>query len=289
MSEGEILGRVVRTGEHVTVGKSGWIVVSSSTAPWRNAFKVEHHYRPAREQTEIVLPETNVHFLTKGTSFVEWRLAGSTLHTRTSRVGDVGVISRNVPVWSRCFEATAMIIVSFNPRFLDAVARDSVSGAAVELQGLVHDRDRHIRVLGSLLEAETKEGCPNGRIYGESLATALAVHMLRRYAVFPTGIVEHKGGLSQHYLRRIVDYITSNLREDTSLQELADLVGISQYHFCRAFKLSMGLTPHQYILQVRIGEAKRLPSTTALDIDASHSLYKCEGRRLGYQESAVGG
>jgi AraC family transcriptional regulator len=72
--------------------------------------------------------------------------------------------------------------------------------------------------------------------------------------------------LPKDKVRKVVDYIASNLAEDGSLQDLADLVEMSLFHFCRSFTQSIGLTPHQYILHLRIEKAKGLLKNKRLGI-----------------------
>jgi AraC family transcriptional regulator len=45
------------------------------------------------------------------------------------------------------------------------------------------------------------------------------------------------------------DYINTHLKREVSLTELAAIAQLSQYHFCRAFKESTELSPHQYLIQ----------------------------------------
>lgn len=56
----------------------------------------------------------------------------------------------------------------------------------------------------------------------------------------------------------IREYIQANLSRDISLAELAELAGLSRFHFTRSFKRSIGLPPHQYLLRQRIERAKEL-------------------------------
>lgn len=69
-----------------------------------------------------------------------------------------------------------------------------------------------------------------------------------------------RGGLSAHNLRRITDYVEEHLSEELGLVQLAELVGLTPWHFCRAFKRSTGLPPHRFLIQARVERAKRLLS-----------------------------
>ncbi|MCC5639342.1 AraC family transcriptional regulator [Nostoc sp. CHAB 5844] len=68
----------------------------------------------------------------------------------------------------------------------------------------------------------------------------------------------YKGGLSQHKLKLVIDYINDNLERELTLKELAPIVQLSPYHFCRVFKQSTGISPHQYIIQCRVAKARQL-------------------------------
>jgi AraC family transcriptional regulator len=64
--------------------------------------------------------------------------------------------------------------------------------------------------------------------------------------------------LSDHKLLQVIDYINDALDQDIKLADLAQLLGMSQSHFSRLFKRSMGLSPHQYLLHQRVERAKQL-------------------------------
>ena len=52
------------------------------------------------------------------------------------------------------------------------------------------------------------------------------------------------------------EFIDARIGDDLSLDALAACVGLSPYHFARAFKASTGESPHQCVLRRRIEAAK---------------------------------
>jgi AraC family transcriptional regulator len=50
--------------------------------------------------------------------------------------------------------------------------------------------------------------------------------------------------------------IEANLDTDLSLESLAEESGYSRAHFLRMFRAATGLTPHQYVLELRLRRAQ---------------------------------
>jgi AraC family transcriptional regulator len=75
-----------------------------------------------------------------------------------------------------------------------------------------------------------------------------------------------RGGLPGNSLRRIEDFVRANLGEDISLDDLSAIGGLSKRHFVRAFQESVGTSPYNYVLMLRIEEAKQRLSGTAESI-----------------------
>jgi AraC-like DNA-binding protein len=67
-----------------------------------------------------------------------------------------------------------------------------------------------------------------------------------------------RGGLPRRVLQRVHQYIDAHLNERISVQALADVAGLSIFHFARAFKQSEGLTPHGYLMLHRVEYAQKL-------------------------------
>ncbi|WCM28626.1 AraC family transcriptional regulator [Sphingomonas sp. QA11] len=67
-----------------------------------------------------------------------------------------------------------------------------------------------------------------------------------------------KGGLASWQERRVTEYIEYRLDTPLFTEDLAIVTRLSTGHFCRAFKTSLGETPHAYIIRQRIRRAQML-------------------------------
>ncbi len=59
-------------------------------------------------------------------------------------------------------------------------------------------------------------------------------------------------------LTRARDYIRENYADNVRLAELAAEAGLSEFHFVRAFARAFAITPHAYLVQVRLKNAARM-------------------------------
>ena len=56
----------------------------------------------------------------------------------------------------------------------------------------------------------------------------------------------------------VCEYILENIDKKISLNDLSRIAGLSKFHLLRTFQRCMGLTPNEYIINVRINMAKKL-------------------------------
>jgi len=215
--------------------------------------------------------EHPIHYLSLQTTppiRVEWS-AGGRSHAGVIGPGTIELIPRGGrdQVWWG--GASARVVVTLHPRLLTQAIEETAHQDDVELIQHMDLRDRHIASLMLALQADLEDGAPAGRLYGESLGTAFAVYLVRRYAAAPPGIQHLRGGLPKYRLRRVLDFVASNLDRNLSLTELASLSGLSPHYFATLFQQSMGTSPHRYVLQQRIERAKELMrnrTRTILDV-----------------------
>lgn len=75
-------------------------------------------------------------------------------------------------------------------------------------------------------------------------------------------------GLPGARLRHVTQFIDDNLARALPLAELSAEAHLSQYHFARLFKESVGIPPHRFVVQRRIERACALLIEGHLSIDA---------------------
>lgn len=75
------------------------------------------------------------------------------------------------------------------------------------------------------------------------------------------------GSYSKHVIAAI-RYINRNINQKLSLEQIANVVGISRTHLCAIFKQETGKTLLSYFTERKITEAKRILSTTDTPLEA---------------------
>jgi AraC family transcriptional regulator len=89
----------------------------------------------------------------------------------------------------------------------------------------------------------------------DALGIELAVHAVRSWVDSSPKAAPGVRPLPRNALRRVVDYLHSDIAANPSLATLAGLVGLSPAHFCRTFSAATGMAPHRYLIRLRIEAA----------------------------------
>jgi len=132
----------------------------------------------------------------------------------------------------------------------------------VEFMATLGIFDPQIETIALSLLSELRSDGLGGKLYVESLANILSIHLLRHHSSVKQPALPRSVGLDRTTLKRVSTYIEEHLAEELSLSEIATVASLSPYHFARLFKASTGVSPHQYVIGRRIERAKLLLSTT---------------------------
>jgi len=151
--------------------------------------------------------------------------------------------------------------------------------AEIEFKPRLFFFDKDLWDTAAKLKAQSENAGHTQRQYAEALGIVLAHELLRlNNGAAPTR--QHiRGGLAGWQEKKVAQYIEEHLPEDISLATLAELAGLSPFHFARAFKQSFGLPPHRYLSSLRMEQARSLLADRAMSVTQV-------GFNLGFSETS---
>ncbi|RUT09884.1 AraC family transcriptional regulator [Dulcicalothrix desertica PCC 7102] len=162
---------------------------------------------------------------------------------------------RNKAFWETEYE---FITLAFEPNIFIQYITEAIDVDNVELLPTLSHPDPLIHGIALALKSELESNQLGGRVYVDSLVTALMAHLLRNYSVKNPTQSFCKNALPKRKLQQVLDYIHAHLDQDLTLFKLAAIVYMSPSYFSTLFKQSTGLAPHQYIIRYRVERAKQL-------------------------------
>lgn len=155
--------------------------------------------------------------------------------------------------WTLSQPATSLLL-RLAPAHLRATAEDMGPGTrAFDLAPSIHIRDPQIERIGWMMQAEDHAAHPGGRLFADSLASALAVRLVALQSA-PTAAPAR--ALPAWRLRHVIEYVDAHLDHDLTLAELAAVAGFSPSHFKAMFKQATGTPVHRFVLERRVERAR---------------------------------
>ncbi len=226
-----------------------------------------------------VLADTNLVLLTRGAMLMEQRRTNGSWRSVAVRQGGLflrpGGVETSELRW-RSLSAEPMQTLHMT------VSTDLLARTAEELAGCDLARltlvgrsgfdDPLLTQVGLALQRELEQPTTAGKLYAQTAAQLLAVHLLRHYTSSAPQFRQLPRGLTQRQILRVTDFILAHLNQDLSLTVLAQQAGFSPYHFARLFRQATGESPHQFVLHQRIERAKRL--LQAEDLPLAHVAHE---------------
>lgn len=155
-------------------------------------------------------------------------------------------------------------IVLLNKRLFDEVDQ---MDCGLPSSGMLEPRLEWIRPsIQRLINAQYQamiSGQSNCRIMAETNAMKLASELLRTFGN-DNRIAGSASFLSSAEMGQIIEFIDMKINRNFGLEELARLTKRDKFNFIRAFKLTTGETPHQFVIDRRLDKAKqKLASSNA--------------------------
>lgn len=232
----------------------------------------EYAWLPPHRDASVTKPNQIGVSFTPHRSVVAQR--GWALREEDIAPGDVFVTGRTPIVWTEVKEPTEAIELFPDLALLHAIAgtwgHETWShGAKVEIAPAFRARDPVVLTIATLMKRAHVADRHVADLHGSTLAHELARHLLTHYCGVPLAIGEAgRGRLGKAALLRVADYVEARLHAQITLPDLADVAGISPFHFSRLFRRTTGVSPYRYVTMRRMERAKLLFLTTPLSVAA---------------------
>lgn len=233
--------------------KAGNILLSSKDLAWDGIY-IEKGENEGFTPDNVTV--TQHYFAMNAGPPLEWEWKdGKTFKTHRYETGDLWVNPAGIPFSHRIGGHNEFVLLTLAPRKITELLPERPLLERQVFRRQHQSKDKHLQALMQALLVEAQRSGPNGRLYADSLSTALAAHFVNHYCTDSPIYFPCLHPIDRQRLGCVIDYIEAHLTEDISLSDLALAAGLSKFHFSRLFKDAIGLTPHKYVLKRRIERA----------------------------------
>ena len=236
----------------------GEILCASDNLGWNGVELRSYHYKGL----DVAVPAMRdfvVISYRRGGTFMERRFEGAWTQTKCLP-GDVSLLTRSQQSHWHWTEDIDVAHVYLSEKLVSNVANEVMdrSVADVRLHDVLKTEDPIVTAAVDTITSEAQQQSMGSALYVESVATQLAVHLLRNYASITLREACGRGHLSPTQARRITEYIDTRLHEPLNLESLATVTGLGVWSFGRRFRHTFGCAPHSYVISRRVERAQRL-------------------------------
>lgn len=242
------------------------LYLSSADAGWEGLLAQAFH-EPGELEGWMTTPQPDIALVlfAGGAMRLEHRRVGGPWKGYNLRQGDLILTPDGGPAtevrWQGLTAEPTQTLHLHLSKDLLARTAEEVAGrdpARLALVGRSGFQDPLLTQIGFALWRELEQRAPAGKLYVQTAAQMIAVHLLRQYTAGGAAIKDPAQGLTHQQVNRVTDFIQAHLSQDLSLESLAQQTGFSSYHFARLFRHTTGESPHHFVLRQRIARARRL-------------------------------
>jgi AraC family transcriptional regulator len=182
------------------------------------------------------------------------RIAGRTLRHEAA-AGSLAICPAGIDCGADAEESVDALLVAIDPGQL-ALAAAEGSALEAQLNERLSGYDQELLDLARTLVSESAGDYPNGPFYWNEVASGFIASLVARH----TSEFENRarGMLGKDVLGRLRDYVIAHLDEPIEVAALAEIAGRSPFHFSRVFTRSVGMTPHRWVVHLRLQRAIEL-------------------------------
>jgi AraC family transcriptional regulator len=225
----------------------------SVLSPWSDLILEKHSIGateiPPHEHSSFCLQ-----MQTSGPSQMEWWSEGRSWKESLGQ-GSLLLLTPGTRDRVRWIGSSRRTVLSIDEAYMLRAAQDLGRKNHLRFQNRWAFEDRQLLSLLSTMQREMETGWQMGVLYGDHLGMLLSIALIQKYSRESSVAPLAKGGISKARLVRVLEYVAANSHLDLRLDNLAKVADMSQFHFTRLFRLSMGVTPHRYVMDQRLQQA----------------------------------
>lgn len=241
---------------------------TSVDRPWAGVTVQLHEWRTGGSIVSPVVDHDILAMRYSGSACLNQRRAGRT-HRAFVVPGNIGVHPRGFESrWG--WDRPGAIVLTRIPQHLLIEATDATlrrDAVQIELKNCFGARDPFVEAIMHLFAHEIQQPIhPVQPLIAESLSCALAGHLVQRFNVVKAPHHSDPAGLAPNAMARVLDFMNSYHDGSVTLGQLAQIAGVSRFHFARMFRRSTGETPMVYFERNRISRAQALIRSRRLSI-----------------------
>ena len=185
---------------------------------------------------------------------IDCRIAGRTLRHEVP-AGSLAICPAGADCGADAEESVDALLVAIDPGQL-ALAAAEGSSLEAQLNECLRGYDQGLLDLARTLVSESAKDYPNGPLYWNEAADGFIGSLVARHT---SGLENRtRGALGMVALGRLRDYVVARLDEPIEVSALAEIAGRSPFHFSRVFTRSVGMTPHRWVVHLRLQRAIEL-------------------------------
>lgn len=221
--------------------------------------RVEHRLLRPDTLRPVTCTCTTINITLAGRTPVRWIAGGAIqramIHRGMASVQPVGLQETKVEI----FSPVESLHIFLAPSLTDssALVDYDLDPAHVELAHAAGMSDPLLTQVGAAFhEMISRPPEPTDRLFAEGACSMLAAHLVSKYSNVGWRRAVLRPSLPDQKLKRVIDLVESRFAQEISLSELAAEACLSQFHFSRLFRAATGLSPHRYVTERRIHDAK---------------------------------
>jgi AraC family transcriptional regulator len=235
------------------------LVAVSSTIHWPG-MRSEYAWIPPQDNPTTTKPHQIGVSFTRHTNLVR-ESAGRAVRSDVA-AGAVFVTGDDAITWIDVADTTEALEIYPDPELVRRVAGD-----VPRIEAALGVRDAVVFGLASVLKRAHVTGGALTDVEASTVAHRLVAHMLGVYR--EGGAVATRppvGALDRRVVNRVAEYVDAQLAGPITLDGMAAVAALSPFHFARAFKATIGMTPHRFVTARRLEAAKTALLTTDISV-----------------------